>query len=998
MTMTRRQTTSGLAALLLTLAAVLIGASGASANLQLSRADVSLTNANGDAQLQAGAHPDFNLDVALPQVSLTSDGYSFDGPPEKLRDLDVDLPVGFTGNPAAFQTCSLAELQNGATGGSDCPVAAQVGFAEIVLAQRPSPQHAYVGVYNLATDPGAPAQFGFNYLSSLAIITARVRPDDYGISSGSFKITQAAAIQSIHLELWGVPADPTHDTKRQGAHLGSVDGSPVPSPVPPAAFLSNPTSCPGAPLAFRLRADSWANPGQYDTRTITTDSGGLPFTISGCSSVAFAPTASVQPLSHTADAPTGLDVNVSVPQGDDPYGLVTSHVKDVAVTLPAGMSVSPSSAAGLGACSPAQIGLGSNDVPTCPQSSKIGTVEIKTPLLTEPLDGDVILAKQNDNPFHSLLALYLAVRGPGFYLKLPGRVDLDPVTGQLVSTFSSTPQLPFSNLRVEFQGGSQAPLATPAACGTYTTHVVLTPWSGGAPVALNTPMTIDQGCDAPAFRPSFAAGTDNPLAGQDSSFSLTLTRSDRMPALSQINASLPAGLLAHIGSVPQCPAAQAAAGTCSDASAIGTTSVLSGPGAQPLALRGRVYLTGPYKDAPFGLSIAVPTAGQAGPFDLGVVVVRAGIYVDRTDAHVTVKSDPLPTIIQGIPLRLRQVNVTIDRSGFMINPTSCTPSTVAGAFGALSGATSNQVVNFRIGGCGDLDMGQRLAFRFTGRSSTKDGTHPGITAKLTDAAGGANLKTAEVKLPLSVALDPDNANGLCEPAQRAAFNCPKSSIVGTAKAISVLPHPLTGPVYFVRGVRTSPTGRIIRTLPKLWIPLSGDGVTIDVNANSEVDSINRLVTTFDNIPDAPISEFDLKINGGKHGIITVSGKPGTCERDRTVASRFTGQNGDVKASTTKASVDGCKPTVSKTKASSKSVTVSLANLGSGRLTLAGSLLKRVSRTLKAANAASITAPLTSAARASLRRHHTLKINVSVRFQPKSGKATMLKKSITLRRR
>jgi hypothetical protein len=468
-----------------------------------------------------------------------------------------------------------------------------------------------------------------------------------------------------------------------------------------------------------------------------------------------------------------------------------------------------------------------------------------------------------------------------------------------------------------------------------------------------------------------------------------------MPILSRIDTALPPGLLADIGSVPQCAAGPAAAGTCSEASRIGTTTARSGPGAAPLSLKGGVYLTGPYKDAPFGLSIAVPTAGQAGPFDLGVVVVRAGIYVDRKDAHVTVKSDPLPTIIQGIPLRLRQVGLTIDRPKFMLNPTNCDRKSIFGGFAALGGATSNQVLSYQVGGCRDLDLKPKLAFKLTGKKSTKDGTSPGVEATLTDPATGSNYKQVEAKLPLALVLEPKNAQSLCKPEQAAAFNCPKASIVGSATARSVLPHDLTGPVYFVEG-RRKVGNRTVATLPDLWIPLSGDGVTIDIRAKSQVDSSDRLVATFHDLPDAPIKTFKLKINGGKHGILVVVGKS-TCDRDMTLDTRYTGQNGETKVATSKTSVQGCKPSVKSTKTTKKSVAVKVGNLAAGKLTLTGAgMLARASKTLKAGPEATLTSPLTSKARAALRRHGKVTVRLSVTYKPKVGKTVKLTKRVTVK--
>jgi hypothetical protein len=514
----------------------------------------------------------------------------------------------------------------------------------------------------------------------------------------------------------------------------------------------------------------------------------------------------------------------------------------------------------------------------------------------------------------------------------------------------------------------------------------VTSWASDTPVKVDTPFTIDERCGARDFAPSLSAGTANPLAGADSPFSLTLTRPDGGQYLKNLEATLPAGLLGRIVSVPRCPSDLAALGACPSSTEIGKTNVLSGPGAAPLAVTGRVYLTGPYKDAPFGLSIVVPTAGQAGPFDLGDIVVRAAIYVDRTDAHATVKSDPLPTIIQGIPLRLRQVNVTIDRPGFIFNPTACAPASIFVSAGSLEGATANLAAPFKVAGCSALAMKQRLAFRLTGKGQVTDGKHPGISATLTDTGGGANLRKAVTKLPLSLALDPDNAQELCKPEQRVALSCPTTSIVGHARATSVLPDALTGPVYFVEATRRGSSGRVIRTFPNLWIPLSADGVTIDVTASSAVDSLGRLVTTFDKLPD-----------GGKHGIIAVSGKPGICDRSRVVDTQFTGQNGKVLETPVSASIDGCKPKIKRASVNRRAVSLRVSGLGAGRLSLSGKSIVKVTRTLKAATDATISAPLTAKVRATLRRAGHAKVSVTVRFVPRKGASATMHKSLTIRR-
>jgi hypothetical protein len=964
--------------LLVTTTAIVLAAlavtSSAQASLAYSEFGTSVSS-NGTFTRQAGAHADLTTIIR----------WSGD---ENVKDVKVDLPPGLVGNPSAFARCTIEQLI-GSLGANEalCPLASQVGV--VYIDQIPnSPNPARVPVYNMVQPANLPALFAFNYQGVLIRVEPRLRPTDYGISATVENISTAQLVAGNRLTFWGVPADPSHDAERGASPPSS-------SPAPRVPFLTNPTSCPSTPTAFSSRIDSWQSPGTFLDASDASDINGLPYQWDGCDRLPFDPSIAINPGSHLTDSPTGLTFDLTVPQTDEPDGLATANVRKVTARFPQGVSVSPSSAAGLGACSLGQIALGSNREPDCPDSSKIGTVTIDTPLLENPLQGDVILAKQAENPFHSLLALYFVVRGPGILIKLPGRVDLDPVTGQIVSTFDNTPQLPFSRLRVELRGGPKAALATPTACGIYTAHADITSWASERPVGRDAKMVINQGCERRDFSPSVTAGTTNTLAGGDTEFRLSVARPDRSANLANITTVLPPGLLARIGDVPQCGEPAASNGTCPVASDVGSTSVLSGPGETPLPLTGRVYLTGPYKDAPFGLSIVVQTRGQAGPFDLGAVVVRAAIYVDRTDAHATVKSDPLPTIIQGIPLRLRQVVVNIDRPRFMLNPTSCAGKSVFAGLGSTDGNSLTREMRFQVTGCGDLPVNQKLTLALTGKSSTTDGTHPGIRAHLVSPTGASNLRTVRVALPLSLALDPDNAQGLCTPQQRVALACPATSIVGRATAKSILPHPLTGPVYFVEGLRKSASGRTIRTLPKLWIPLSGDGVTIDVNADSEVRN-DRLVTTFDKIPDAPIESFDLSINGGKHGIIVVSGKPGTCDRSKIVDGELTGQSETVTRIAPTMSVEGCKPKVKKKKSTSKSLTVQVTNVGPGKVTVSGAGLVKGVRTLKSSTSATMTLKWTASARRALLRHKTVKVKLTATYAPMKGAAIRVTHAMTVR--
>jgi hypothetical protein len=887
-------------ALLATLMMLAFAAS-ARADLQFDSVGFSLSDPDGEFVRQAGAHPDFALDVALPiDANKPYDGKSLPGPTEALRTVDVDLPVGMVGNPAAFATCAPAQLANNGNGVVDCPVESQVGYVRVTAnSLQGSVTTFLVGLYNMSHGPDVAAKFGFKVVAATSTITARVRPGDYGISSASLSVSQALGIHAVHVELWGVPADPSHDPFRQMRGQATIL---YPWPVPSAAsrvpFFTNPTSCTDAPVTFAVRGDSWENPGVLDSRTASADPDGTPFVFDGCHRLPFDPSIDVQPMSRVADSPSGLEVDLAVPQSEDPDGLGTAHVRRVVTTLPEGMSVSPSSAAGLGACALSEIKLGSHDVPTCPDSSKIGSVVVDTPLLEDPLEGDVILAAQDDNPFHSLLALYIAVKGPGFYLKLPGRVDPDPVTGQLTTTFDNTPQLPFSRMRLKFDGGPGAPLANPTACGTYETQTDITSWATDDVVSLSSPMVIDEGCGARLFSPSFSAGSTLPFAGESSPFMFALTRGDRSQFLSRVDSEMPEGLLARIKDATQCPEPAATDGTCALGTEIGSTSVLSGPGDAPLALKGRVYLTGPYKGAPFGLSIVVPTKGQAGPFDLGDVVVRAAIEVDPDDASVSVKSDPFPTIIEGFPLRLRQAVINIDRPGFMVNPTSCAQKQIKATIYSTEGATAERTSPFRVGDCAGLAFTPKLGLRLTGKRQMRSGGHPALRALLIQRTGQSNIAKARVTLPRNVVLDSKNAYDpklVCDYDKSLKADCPASTIVGKASLKTpILDKPLAGAVHLVQGIRFGPSGNRIRTLPTLLVKLRGE-VAINLRSKTSVDSKSRLVSTFPNVPDAPAKRFALQINGGRKGILTVTenrrGRINLCNSRQTALVKTDGQNG-----------------------------------------------------------------------------------------------------------
>jgi hypothetical protein len=942
-----------------------VGSAGAA--MHIDAFDYAATNADGSPSVQAGAHP-FQVTTSFVFPSHVSGSDIL--PDESPRNLTVELPVGFVGNPQAMSACAEQQLEIGA-----CPRSAQVGFTDLTF-RGATPRFP---VFNMKAPPGMPAEFGF-YVGTGVHLVASVRTgSDYGINITVKDLPQTIPWTATSVTFWGVPADPSHDGDRGG-----------PTDAPRTPFLTNPSACSTTNVAV-AHVDSWQATGVFDTAQAANRDNTGPVGITGCDRLPFSPTITAQPSVRTAGSPAGFSVKLHVPQVENPDGLAEATLDRAVVTLPAGVSVSPSSADGLGACSTAQVRLQDGTLPDCPDSAKIGTVTIDTPLLDDPLTGSIYLAKQGSNPFNSLLAIYLVASGDGVVIKLAGHVEPDPATGQLRTTFDRNPQLPFTDFELTFKDGPRAALANPEACGNYTTTAQLTPHGAGPVVTTTDTFAIDTNCSR-GFAPSFEAGTTNPAGGAGTSFTMNLARADTDEDLGTVAMTMPPGLLGNLKSVALCSEPAAGAGACDPASQVGTTTVGSGPGTSPFHLGGQVYLTGPYRGAPFGLSIVVPAL--AGPFNLGTVVVRAAISVDPRTAALAVVADPLPSILQGIPLRLRTVNVTINRPGFMFNPTNCAPSQIAGTIGSTAGTQRAVASRFQAANCAALGFKPGLSIALTGKGQTTDDKHPGLTAHLVPRVGDANAKKVVAQLPLSLALDPDNANGLCEPTDAAANKCSAATIVGTAKGVSILHVPLSGPVYFVRGVRTDPkSGRQIRTLPKLYIPLSGEGVRINVNASSEVVD-DRLVTTFDNLPDAPLSSFDLTINGGKHGILVVSGT-NICRANQETDSQFTGQNGKT-ATAVVSMATPCSLGIQSSSHTASSLKLVVGGLGAGKVTVSGKGLTTTHRTITSATVATVQATIGKSAKAALVAHHDVRIKVKVSFLPKGAKkAKVVSKTLTI---
>jgi hypothetical protein len=864
----------------------------------------------------------------------------------QVRTVEVTLPRGMIGNPEATPKCDPTKFSEaGATSSSTaCPSDTQVGYLDVSAAEG-TRHHAEgaiqdpgllnrIPLYNLQPPKGVPADFAFN---AGGFVQGHIYPildpaQNYAIKAVSPNLSSLLTVRGAEVHFWGVPADPAHDKFRyvpgpEGANpaVGAGWGS---APIRP--FLTNPSDCGFDNGGARIRADAYEHPGQFSPTSEYPD----PLNVSGCDDPRFHfdPGIALQPTDLNAGAPTGLDVHLRVPQQNDEVAqagdlysedkaeaIATPPIKKAVVTLPVGMTISPSAAQGLGSCSLDQIGLGTDRPVSCPPSSQYGTLTIHTPILPEnaPPKGFIYIAKQGENPFHNFLSLYLVIEEPerGILVKIPGRVDLDPTTGQIKTTFDDLPQFPVSEMELSLKGGVRAGLVNPSVCGQHTIAAEFFTWQDpGTPHIVNSSFDISQKPDGSPcvrslgerpFKPTFDAGTENSAAGSYSPFSMRLTRTDDDQEFSQLGLKLPAGLAAKFAGVAICADAGIAraehrtgAGeaaleeidpSCPASSLIGSTDVGAGAGVPLTYVPGKVYLAGPYKGAP--LSLVAITPAVAGPFDLGVIAVRTALEVDPETAQGSAVSDPLPQIFQGIPVRIRDIRLDLDRPGFTLNPTSCVEKQirahVTGTGGDVTSTADDTGADlqnrFQAASCARLGFHPRLALRLFG--PTHRGAHPRLRATVTYPKGAyANIGAAAVALPKSEFLDQSHIGTVCTRVEFAAKACPPGSIYGHAVAKTPLfDKPLAGPVF----LRSSS-----HKLPDLVAALRGPAAQpVEIDLAGRVDSIHGgLRSTFSVVPDAPVDRFTLTLVGGrKKGLLENSRN--LCASTNRATAKFTGQNG-----------------------------------------------------------------------------------------------------------
>lgn len=886
-----------------------------------------LEEADGSPALRAGRHPyQLRADLNFNEEAGT--------PAQDLKDLRLQLPSGLIGNPSVLTRCTAAELATPRSSpyeqslsGESCPDKSQVGTVTLHTGLLGGGERTF-GLFNLVAPTGVAAELGASPFGRPLALSGRVRnkQGEYGLDLEAQAIPQTLAIDGVEIHIWGTPWDASHDGER-GNCLKETDPSFAwgkcsvgpPKTNRPLPFLTLPASCQG-PLAYRAQVDSWQAPGRWVGAGATTPAQ------ERCSELHFQTTSFSGPTSDRASTATGFDFNLSVNQEGltNPEGGITGpEVQRAVVSLPEGFTINPSMGAGLGVCTPEQFQA---ETPTslpgtaCPNDSKIGSLSFQSPLVIEETNsfeqivkGAIYLAEPFHNPFDALVGVYLVARAPnGIFVKVAGRLLPDPATGRITAVFEGLPQLPYSNLKIHFREGQRAPLATPAACGGYVTAVELTPWQDEAAIApvvehQNFEFHVSQGVgggpcpgSGPApFAPGAANGSQNSQAGGWSPFFLHLTRADTEAEITRYSAQLPPGLLGKIAGIPYCPepdveAARHETGTaeqehpsCPAASQVGHTLTGYGLGGVLAYAPGGLYLTGPYHGAP--LSITAIDSALVGPFDLGTIIVRSGIEVNPLSTQVSIDSaasDPIPHIIGGIPIHIRDIRVHLDRPQFMVNPTSCEPSqttsTLTGSSPPFSdpfGQTATVANRFQVSGCSSLGFGPKLSLKLLG--GTKVNHYPRLRATVQMRPGDANFKSAAVALPHAEFLAQEHIRTVCAKRLFEAHACPKGSVYGTARAFTpLLAEPMEGPVYLVSGM-----GHL---LPDMVVQLAGPG-GIEVDLDGRIDQVRGgMRASFEALPDAPASKFVLTLFGGKRGLLVNSAN--VCRIHATASVRFLAQN------------------------------------------------------------------------------------------------------------
>jgi hypothetical protein len=774
-------------------------------------------DAEGNPTNLAGAHPDrFQIEFALNVEDTT------------VRDLEFDLPAGLGTDPSAVPPCPRDLFDKGE---EECPPESQVG----VLGFGPPESEMTLPIFVVEPLPDEIAAFGSIPGVDLPM-TMEFRPGDFGITMKANDLPQGSLAQG-RVELWGVPADRQEGTA-----------------IPRLPFLTTPTRCGPMPVTFRTR--SWQEGAPWLTATDAV-------TLDGCQDLRFAPRLDWQLSNPVVDSPTGFRVDLSMPEDRDPNGRASAQIVSTVVQFPAGFTVSPAGAAGLSACSDSQLGLGQTTEAACPPSSRVGSVEFASPALREPLDGVVYLGEERaGEPFR----LFIVASGPGMVLKFAGSMRTDPATGRLSMAMNDLPEVAVARLTLSMDGGPRALLASPLECGPSNLVAKLQPSNGGVPVEASTSVSIaanapSSTCPGPGpFAPTLEVVRSTTRAGRPTAFSMRLLRRPGEQLPGRFSMTLPPGLNAAIGALEPCPDSATASGECPSESRVGGAVVEVGSGSDPVALHGDAYLTGPYRKAPFGLLMVFRVA--LGPFDFGTMALRAALQVDRDSGRVTMVTDRLPTVFEGVPARFRTVGLSMDRRGFLSNPTSCAPTAVEARIEAAGGSVVTARSPFGARGCNRLGFKPRVSMAFVGRSELHRSGHPGLRVAARFRHGDANLRVLSLSFPPILTFNFSAVEEICARRDAIEGDCPIGSRVGTAYTWSpVLGERLKGSMHIVQ-----PTGD---GLPDLWFGIASKGVRISMKGETLVRD-GQFAVRLAGLPDLGLSAFTMRTPQGEEGIFSLS--------------------------------------------------------------------------------------------------------------------------------
>jgi hypothetical protein len=919
---------------------------------------------------QAAGHPPFGIT----SFELNAKGGNPEGTLMRVR---VDIPPGLAANPQALEKCPVTSFEAGKCA-TEHPNS-RVGTNELTAFAEPSGLfhgttiENSAPVFNLEPPAGLPLDFGIE-VAAPPLLNEHIFLEGHVDWSGDYH---------EYFEIKNVPKEVVAEVgllkiKTRLAVLKSkliFNGH-----AGAGNFLTLPSVC-SSSTASHLEVESYEGAiSKTETHT--------PVGVEGCEEVPFKPTAAVIPGIAASDQPDGATTVVRAPQNAGSGEINTADIRDAHVTLPEGMTLNPSAAHGLEACMPAQIAIGTTTPVTCPPASKVGMVTIETDLPPKTLAGEVFLGNPSSGPIMGPpYTIYLDAESIyGVSVRLQGSVNPNPSTGRLEATFTNNPQLPFSELILGLNGGEHAPLANPLVCGNVPVESLFTPYTGGAPALSSSPF-VTTGCPSPLpFSLGQSTQSANATAGAYSPYTFNLNRADGQQYLSQVRTTLPAGLLGAIPSVALCGEPQAALGNCAASSQIGTATVMAGAGPEPYPFSGPVFLTGPYNNTPYGLSI--PVAAVAGPFNLGTVVTRAAITVDPHTARVTVTTSNLPTIVGGVPVRLKSLSVAVNRPTFLFNPTNCGPLATESTLTSTFGATQSLSSPFQVGGCGALAF--KPSFKVSTGAKTSKANGASLHVNIAQGAHQANMRSVFVQLPKQLPSRLTTLQKACPEATFAAnpVSCrPLGSEVGTATALTpVLPGKLTGSAYLVSHGGAA--------FPDLDLVLEGSGVRVILVGNT---NIKQGVTssTFAAIPDVPVSGFALNLPIGPHSALTAIGS--LCTQALVMPTTIIAQSGAQIKQSTRISVAGCGVRIVRHKVVGHTAYITVQTFAAGRVSARGANVASVIRRFgKAEKTVVLKVPLSrKALRALRRRRHSLQVRVRVGFAPKQKGESSSSASVTV---